>query len=171
LGGKGSLQKDRVTKLESIGFKFAGQASHSGGWDAFFEELRDYLRNHGDCNVPKKYHLNPSLGEWVRKQRHDYSLKCDGYYSFMTAEHEAKLNVLGFSWAKRQSSSVGSNDNNNVLCPDKVSSESLAPMSRQRTSQQQVSRRERLVTDTLRQSKTTTVQRVDKKVLISLTEP
>jgi hypothetical protein len=51
----------------------------------------------------------------------------------MAAKHEAKLNLLGFLWAKRQYS-VGSKDNNNVLYPDKVTSQSFTPISRQRTS-------------------------------------
>jgi hypothetical protein len=51
----------------------------------------------------------------------------------MTAECEAKLNVLGFSWVRRHSP-AGSFDNNNVLCPDEVASESLMPINRQRTS-------------------------------------
>jgi hypothetical protein len=51
----------------------------------------------------------------------------------MTAEKEAKLNVLGFSWVKRQSPAGSNDDNNNVICPDEVTSESL-PMKRQRTS-------------------------------------
>jgi hypothetical protein len=127
--GKYSLRKDRRAKLESIGFMFV-QGKKSDGWDTFFEDLRDYLRKHGDCDVPEKYCLHPLLGTWVRKQRHDYSLKCGGDQSAMTAEHEAKLNVLGFSWVK---SSTGSNDNNNnVLCPDEVKSKSLL-MKRQRT--------------------------------------
>jgi hypothetical protein len=44
----------------------------------------------------------------------------------MAAEHEAKLNLLGFSWVRRYSP-AGSNDNNDVLCPDKVTSEGLTP--------------------------------------------
>jgi hypothetical protein len=104
LVGKNSLRKDRAAKLESIGFTFAGQeANKSDDWVSFFEELRDYLRVHGDCNVPEKYDLNPSFGEWVRKQRDDYSLQCGGHQSAMTAEREAKLNVLGFSWVSRHS--------------------------------------------------------------------
>jgi hypothetical protein len=132
---KNSLSKDRVARLESIGFTFGAghEANKSDDWDSFFEELRDYLRNHaGDCNVPEPYRLNPSLGEWVNKQRHDYSLKCGGDQSAMTPEHEAKLNVLGFLWVKTKSS-VGSKDNNNLLSPDKVTSK-LLPMNRQRTS-------------------------------------
>jgi hypothetical protein len=124
------MRKDRRAKLESIGFRF-GQAKKSDSWETFFEELRDYLRNHGDCNVPEKYRLNPSLGEWVRKQRHDYSLKCGGDQGAMAAEHEAKLNALGFSWVKKHSP-AGSNGNSKVLCPDEVASERLTPMNRQR---------------------------------------
>jgi hypothetical protein len=60
--------------------------------------------------------------EWVKNQRHDYSLRCGGDKNAMTAEHEAKLNVLGFLWEKRESPLVASNDNN-VLCPDEVTSE------------------------------------------------
>jgi hypothetical protein len=121
---RGSLRKDRTARLESIGFDLSGQAKirRDDWWDTFFEELREYLRNNGDCNVPEEYRLNPSLSEWIRKQRHYYSLKCDGDESAMTAEHEAKLNVLGFSWVKSQPPAA-SNDTNNILCPDKVTSE------------------------------------------------
>jgi adenylate kinase family enzyme len=115
-GKDDSLRKYRTARLESIGFDSSGQARirRDDWWDSFFEELREYLRNNGDCNVPEEYRLNPSLSEWIRKQRHHYSLKCDGDGSAMTAEHEAKLNVLGFSWVKSQPSAA-SNDTNNAL--------------------------------------------------------
>jgi hypothetical protein len=81
----------------------------------------------GDSNVPERHRLNPSLGEWVRKQRHDYSLKCGGDQSAMIAKHEAKLNTLGFSWVERKSSagSNNKNNNNNVIFPDKVITKNL----------------------------------------------
>jgi hypothetical protein len=133
LEGQNKLRKDRVAKLESRGFRFAttGEAKKCDDWDIVFEELHDYLRDHGDCDVPEKYPLNPLLGEWVRKQRRGYSLKCGGDQSVMTAEHEAKLNVLGFLWEKRQT--LADSNVNNVLYPEKVTSESLTPMNRQRT--------------------------------------
>jgi hypothetical protein len=117
------MPNDRVAKLESIGFQADCHAKKSDDWDTFFEELREYVRNHGDCNVPETYHLNPSLVECIRKQRHDYSLRCGGDKSAMTAEREAKLNALGFLWEKRESPLiVGSNDNT-VICADEVTSE------------------------------------------------
>jgi hypothetical protein len=42
----------------------------------------------------------------------------------MTAERDAKLNALGFSWEKREPPSVGSNDNI-ISCPDKITSERM----------------------------------------------
>jgi hypothetical protein len=41
----------------------------------------------------------------------------------MTAEHEAKLDALGFLWERRESPLiVGSNDNTSS-CPDEITSE------------------------------------------------
>ena len=97
--------------MESIRFEVDGQDKTSDDWDTLFEELREYVRNHGDCNVLETNHRNPSLVEWVNKQRHDYSLRCGGDKNAMTAEREAKLNVLGFLWEKRESPLVGSNAN------------------------------------------------------------
>jgi hypothetical protein len=114
------LRQDRVVKLESIGFQ-VGQARRSEDWEIFFEDLRGYVRNQGDCNVPENYHLNPSLVEWVREQRQDYSLRCGGNKSAMTAEREAKLNVLGFVWERRESQA--SLNVNTIPCPDQITSE------------------------------------------------
>ena len=35
-------------------------------------ELEVYRRENGDCLVPKRYRHNPSLGNWVNKQRQNY---------------------------------------------------------------------------------------------------
>jgi hypothetical protein len=35
-------------------------------------ELEDFQRKHGHCLVPKRYQSNPSLGNWVNKQRQNY---------------------------------------------------------------------------------------------------
>jgi hypothetical protein len=36
------------------------------------QELLNFEREHGHCNVPQKYSLNPSLGAWVAQQRRRY---------------------------------------------------------------------------------------------------
>ena len=35
-------------------------------------ELEEYQRKTGHCLVPKRYECNPSLGNWVNKQRQNY---------------------------------------------------------------------------------------------------
>lgn len=35
-------------------------------------ELEGYQRENGNCLVPKRYESNPSLGNWVNKQRQNY---------------------------------------------------------------------------------------------------
>ncbi|KAL7491067.1 hypothetical protein ACHAWT_001542 [Skeletonema menzelii] len=38
-------------------------------WRKKFDQLREFAREHGHCNVPQKYPSNPSLGRWVARQR------------------------------------------------------------------------------------------------------
>lgn len=33
-------------------------------WNERFEELLEYKKQHGDCNVPGRYKANPTLGRW-----------------------------------------------------------------------------------------------------------
>jgi hypothetical protein len=39
---------------------------------ARMRELETYRNEYGDCLVPKRYNVNPSLGNWVNKQRQSY---------------------------------------------------------------------------------------------------
>ena len=41
-------------------------------FEAHFSELLEYKRRHGDCNDPKKYDANPSLGAWCDELRISY---------------------------------------------------------------------------------------------------
>lgn len=41
-----------VRKLEELGF--AWQLCIVLGWDAMFEELKEFRAKHGHCNVPQK---------------------------------------------------------------------------------------------------------------------
>ena len=38
-------------------------------WEVRFQQLVDYKRVHGDCNVPQRYKANQQLGIWVSEQR------------------------------------------------------------------------------------------------------
>ena len=62
-------------------------------WEARFQELVEYKRVHGNCNVPREYKENPPLGSWVRKQRTKKET--------MSEERRKKLNSIGFTWKFR----------------------------------------------------------------------
>jgi len=38
-------------------------------WMKKFEQLREYARENGNCNIPQKFPKNPSLGRWTARQR------------------------------------------------------------------------------------------------------
>jgi len=65
---KGNLTKDRIQKLEAIGFIWCRQ-DHS--WNEMYQRLVKYEVAHGDCNVLSEWKADPQLGSWVVKQRGD----------------------------------------------------------------------------------------------------
>jgi len=75
---------------------------HSHAWYDRMMELKAYKGEHGDCCVPQKYEINPSLGIWVNKQRMEYKLLQDKQKSSMTPTRLEALQNLGFVWAKRK---------------------------------------------------------------------
>jgi hypothetical protein len=64
-------------------------------WNSRFQELQEYKRAHGDCNVPNRYGPSPKLGRWVATQR---KIKRKNKFS---AEREEILNSIGFVWKAR----------------------------------------------------------------------
>jgi len=67
-------------------------------WNQRFEELREYKKVHGNCDVPSKYTLNKPLGYWVKHQRTHYSKKKDGLKTPLTNERIRALESIGFRW-------------------------------------------------------------------------
>jgi hypothetical protein len=61
------LHKERKDKLDSIGFVFG---KIYVDWDFRFEQLVQYKRTHGNCDVRGNYELNQELGRWVVHQRY-----------------------------------------------------------------------------------------------------
>ena len=71
------------------------------GWEAQLAKLAAYKRKHGDCSVPNCWAEDPKLGGWVKSQRANKRKLDRGQPSKgMTAERVAKLEALGFRWAK-----------------------------------------------------------------------
>jgi hypothetical protein len=71
-------------------------------WEGRFEDLCQYKEKHGHCVVPQQY---PVLGQWVKRQRQEYTLMQDGTPSSkikLTEERLAKLNAIGFVFLTRK---------------------------------------------------------------------
>jgi hypothetical protein len=56
------------------------------------QRLREYKAMHGDCNVPREYPEDPTLGAWVHEQRERYK------QSTLPKERVAALSEAGFVW-------------------------------------------------------------------------
>jgi len=89
---KGKLSEERINLLNGIGFEWERRV----GWDKRFEQLKRYKKDHGDCNVPRKYKANPQLGEWVHEQRKLYK------NGKLPKERIESLQGIGFSWERHK---------------------------------------------------------------------
>jgi hypothetical protein len=85
----------RIQALESLGFEWD---SHSVAWVDRLNELADYRKSHGHCNVPRNYSENSKLGQWVTNQRSQYKSHQEGKASSMTTFRIQALESLGFEW-------------------------------------------------------------------------
>lgn len=96
------IQK-RIDKLSSIGFERSVRGKDSSPWNQQFELLTSFQQEHGHCRVPRRYAIDPKLGQWVSRQRWckkqlDKEL---GSSSCITQERINKLNSIGFEWKVR----------------------------------------------------------------------
>jgi len=104
----GRLNPERIKKLDNLGFTW----SLRDDWDKHYQELVQYLSEHGDCVVPAKYPENPRLGFWVCAQRQVYKLQKAGKdisalrTAKLTPERIAALNSIGFKWSLRSSEAL-----------------------------------------------------------------
>jgi len=67
-------------------------------WMEKYEELLDFRLRNGHCLVPNQYPENPSLAEWVKRQRYQHKLKGMGKHSSMSDDRVVALEKLGFVW-------------------------------------------------------------------------
>lgn len=106
----GRLTDDRIRRLEGLGFIW----SLRDDWQKHYEELMEYKKEHGHCNVPARYAKNRRLGIWVSAQRQQYkqlNAAMDGNKprrsAPLTLERINLLNLLGFTWTIRSRDSLG----------------------------------------------------------------
>lgn len=96
-GEKSSMTQFRVDALNGIGFEWAKRKGDFS-WNAKYNELCDYRREHGDANVPTKYDENKALGRWVSTQRSQYKAWMRNEKSHMTQGRYDKLKEIGFTF-------------------------------------------------------------------------
>jgi hypothetical protein len=96
-----AISDERIALLERIGFVWDSQGTL---WNQRLEELEQYCRNNGHCNVPSKYPRNAPLSTWVKCQRRQYKLYRHGGNSNMTEERMEALSNLGFVFTPREAS-------------------------------------------------------------------
>lgn len=67
-------------------------------WEERARQLEDYAKENGNCLVPKRYAANPSLGNWVNKQRQQYRHYRLEEPSSLTPARIHTLESMGFCW-------------------------------------------------------------------------
>eukprot|EP00980_Cylindrotheca_fusiformis_P000140 scaffold24_cov128-Cylindrotheca_fusiformis.AAC.13 len=67
-------------------------------WDTKFDELLEFKKKNGDCNVPNAFQDNPALSRWVKRQRYQYKAMKQGKASTMTDRRIKILEKAGFIW-------------------------------------------------------------------------
>jgi hypothetical protein len=97
-GKRSRMTPLRIQALESLGFEWDCRGDT---WDELLNELADYRKTHGDCNVPQRYSENKKLGTWVQTQRNQYRLHLEEMASFMPTHRIQELESLGFEWDYR----------------------------------------------------------------------
>lgn len=87
----GKLEKDRVLRLNDIGFEWT---PNDENWEKYFNLLKEHREVHGDGSAPS---ATSKLGFWIARQRAKYmkgGLDC---------KYIERLNILGFDWSPRDS--------------------------------------------------------------------
>lgn len=95
-----TMTQDRIDKLEEINFTWD---LHTAVWEERFQELSEFQKEHGHCNVPSNFPKNPTLAAWVKCQRRQLKKKLLGNSSNITVDRIAALESLGFAWEIRGS--------------------------------------------------------------------
>ena len=71
-------------------------------WNERYQELVEYTKLNGHCLVKHQWSKNRPLAQWVKRQRYQYKLKCDGRRSTLTDERLKLLNDLNFVWSTQR---------------------------------------------------------------------
>jgi hypothetical protein len=87
------LTPSRIQQLQALNFEWQLLPQQTP-WNARYEQLLVYFKQHGHANVPRAYPENRQLGEWVHTQRILYRKQS----KVMMGERTTKLQAIGFQW-------------------------------------------------------------------------
>ena len=68
------IPEERKRLLNSIGFAWGAPASrgtYTATWEAMYQRLVVYKKEHMNTKVPQHYNKGPQLGMWVGSQRYN----------------------------------------------------------------------------------------------------
>ena len=94
---RSTITDERKFLLETLGFSWD---SHMDSWQKKYASLAAFKEQHGHAGVPSKW-PDKELAIWVKCQRRNYKLYCQGRKSAMTTERIALLEALDFNWNPR----------------------------------------------------------------------
>ena len=97
-GHRSALTDEREALLEQLGFVWD---SHASTWEERLAELREFAEEHGHCMVPIKFPENQQLATWVKCQRRQFKLFCNGRRSNITTKRIRMLASIGFVFNPR----------------------------------------------------------------------
>ena len=69
-----------------------------GQWMERVKELLHFREEFGHCLVPHNWSKNRKLAQWVKRQRYQYRLLCQGRHSTLSLDRVAQLEDIGFVW-------------------------------------------------------------------------
>jgi len=93
---KRNLTQDRIERLEEIGFKWKLTET----FEQRYHDLEAFKTKFGHCNIPLRYSVNPSLGNWCNAMRCAYNKIQQGQTpkSTLTQDEIERLEEIGFKW-------------------------------------------------------------------------
>ena len=91
---KGSLKLEYINRMNSIAFDWD---PFNNQWQKRFDELCEFKKANGHCNVPRDYHESRLLATWTQEQRTQYS------QNRLNQKRIEKLNDIGFHFIPRNS--------------------------------------------------------------------
>ena len=88
------ITEEQINLLREIGFSWSRGEDK---WNERFDQLEEYTKENGHCNVPDKYPANQQLANWVMSQR---QAKKKQNKRKLSDEKIKLLDEIGFEWTR-----------------------------------------------------------------------